>query len=455
MRDGRKEGHEILASPPTSRLGEMHWHILRASTLMHSETLRKKAGETGRFVQYERTEFGREVGRDEINWWVFKKEPNLDELRLQTEKALGAAQTLKKAAEALKETGPETYPDLLAILVGFADKHSNEIDVLHEYVRWLSTRDVLAPKILFTFRVWGSTRMGDRSVDVDATPLGELKPEAIERLTEIVLGLYCSGLYTVDRAHYEVGSDIWSSIEGTEAMDREIEIPMSRVVRRASRMAFDECSTYFTCLRDSLRNVLLDIDTFIEERNLLSSGAFWRAFVRKAIETHKTEPQLWDFKETLPMWRMENGPEKERAKVTFAEDVASLANARGGVLVIGVTDRRVIVGTGASPREVETRLKTVREVLARHLEYGREIVRLEQVVLPDQAQKEQTCLIVAVAQACEPVGVNDGNGHYSYPIRRETGIARPSRLEIASPKSHMKHDNYDFLRDLNQFIREG
>jgi hypothetical protein len=32
--------------------------------------------------------------------------------------------------------------------------------------------------------------MGDRAVEVDATPLGELKPEAIQRLTEIVLGLY-------------------------------------------------------------------------------------------------------------------------------------------------------------------------------------------------------------------------------------------------------------------------
>jgi hypothetical protein len=32
--------------------------------------------------------------------------------------------------------------------------------------------------------------MGDRAVEVDATPLGELKPEAIQRLTEIVSGLY-------------------------------------------------------------------------------------------------------------------------------------------------------------------------------------------------------------------------------------------------------------------------
>jgi Putative DNA-binding domain len=259
---------------------------------------------------------------------------------------------------------------LVGILRRFADEHSKEINTLHEYVRWLSARDVLAPTILFTYRVGGSTRMGDRSFDVDATPLEKLKPETILLLTERVLGLYCSGLYTIDKAHYEVGADIWSSIEGTEAMAQDIEIPMPRVLHRASRMAFDECATHFTCLRDSLRNILLDIDTFIEERSLLSSDAFWRAFLSKAIHTKKTETQLWDFKETLPMWRMENGPDKERAKLTFAEDVASFANARGGVVVIGISDRREIVGLAAQPRDVETRLKVAREVLANHLEYG-------------------------------------------------------------------------------------
>jgi hypothetical protein len=151
----------------------------------------------------------------------------------------------------------------------YARRTATRIDVLHEYVRWLSARDILAAKILFTYRVWGATRMGDR------------------------LGLYCSGLYTVDKAHYEVGADIWSSIEGTEAMDRELEIPISRVVRRASRMAFDERATYFTCLRDSLRNVLLDIDTFVEERKLLSSGVFRRglAYVA-AVSRGRYDAQL-------------------------------------------------------------------------------------------------------------------------------------------------------------------
>jgi hypothetical protein len=107
MNDEHKDHNKVLASPPASHLAEIHLHILRASTFMHSQTTVKKlAGPTGKFVQYEQTEFGKEVGRDEINWWVFKKEANLDELRKQTERALAATQVLKKGRR--RTQGPET-----------------------------------------------------------------------------------------------------------------------------------------------------------------------------------------------------------------------------------------------------------------------------------------------------------------------------------------------------------
>ena len=157
-------------------------------------------------------------------------------------------------------------------------------------------------------------------------------------------------------------------------------------------MVYDECAIYFMCLRDSLRNILLDIDKFVEQRDLVNDDAFWRAFVEKAVRTEKTETQLWDFKETLTMWRVEKGPEMERAKVAFSEDVASFANARGGVLVIGVTDRREIVGIADTRREVENRLKFASDVLARHLEYSRPIVRFHQVVLSGSDGFEKTAL---------------------------------------------------------------
>ncbi len=225
---------------------------------------------------------------------------------------------------------------------------------------------------------------------------------------------------------------------------------MDRVVRLASRLAFEECAEYFELVRDSLRNILIDIDKFIEQRDFVNDDAFWQSFIKKATQTEKAENLLWDFKETLTMWHTGAKPETEQAKVAFAEDVASFANAHGGVLVIGVTDKREIVGIG-SGRELENRLKFASDVLSKHVEYGREIFRLRQIILPDKDGNPKVCLVVVIADACEPVGVHDGHGHYTYPVRREAGVTRVSRKEVFNPKMYIKSDNYDFLRELYQF----
>jgi hypothetical protein len=122
-------------------------------------------------------------------------------------------------------------------------------------------------------------------------------------------------------------------------------------------------------------------------------------------------------------------------------------------LVIGVIDNREIVGIG-SGRELENRLKFASDVLSKHLEYGREIARLRQVVVRGKDGHAKICLVIVIAQACEPVGVHDGAGHYTYPVRRETGLARVSRAEIFDPKMHIKSDSYEFLRELYQFAHE-
>ena len=153
------------------------------------------------------------------------------------------------------------------------------------------------------------------------------------------------------------------------------------------------------------------------------------------------------------MWHVNKNPERDKAKVTFGEDIAGFANASGGVLIVGITDKREIVGIGGG-HELENRLKFASDVLAAHLEYPRTITRLQQVVVHDKHGSDKVCLLVVIAQACEPVGVNDGAGRYTYPIRRETGLTRVSRDEIFNPKRHMKSDNYDFLGELYRFVRE-
>ena len=444
--------NEAVFSPPTLMLGEIHWHILRASRLMYEKSVVETEGSgaaAGFIVNHEITAFGREVGQDEIDWWVVRREEDIQELKRRTSEVLGAAQNLRKASERLdRNDRPESYGELLQILRRFAEEHADEIKVLHEYVLWLAARDVLAPKILFTYKVWGSTRMGDREPRFDASkPPGKAD---IERMTEIVLGLTSShGTPTLLRAEFEIGAEMWERAYDEESAN--FTIPTNRIVRRAAAMALDECAEYFEFIRESLKGILFDIDKFIEQRDFVSDDAFWRDLILKAIQSPKAEPQLWDFKETLKVWHVKKEPERNLAKVTFCEDVASFANARGGVLIVGVTDDREVVGIG-SGHELEAKLKFASDVLAKHLEYPREIYRLRQIGVPSKDKTDKICLVVVIAQACEVVDVNDGEGHYTFPVRRETGLTRVSREEISKPKLHMKSDNYDFLREILQFV---
>jgi len=361
---------------------------------------------------------------------------------------------LKKASVKLRGRRPGSYENLLSTLREFAEQHVREIESLYDYLRWLEARDPMAPRILFTYRVWGPTRMSDRWVEIapdsPTMPAGELARMS----TEIVLGIRKGGMRTYDYAYNEIGYDIYSSMDPEQLSgDATIEVPEGHVLARTARAAYEDCAIYFTEVRDSLRNILIDIEGCEEQRELMHSDAFWREFILKAVQTKKTETQLWDFKETLTIWQVKQQPERDRAKVSFAEDVASLANARGGVLVIGVSDQREILGLGGSSRDLENRLKAAREVIGKHIEYDREIVSFHQVVVPAN-DEERVCLVVIVAQAYEAVGVHDGEGRYTYPVRYETGIKRVSRLDLSS-RIHMKSDHYDFMRELEQFVRDN
>jgi hypothetical protein len=273
--------------------------------------------------------------------------------------------------------------------------------------------------------------------------------------TERALGLRTglAGLTAYDRVYMDISYEIADGMDAEDPPRGGIKVPVTSVVRRAAHDVYDACAVYFEELRQSLRNVLLDIDKYNTQRALFHNDEFWRRFVVKATAAKTVEPQLWDLKEMLTVWRAPAGDARERAKVSFAEDVAALANTSGGVLLVGVSDSppRKIVGIGNSPREIEDRLKVARDVLAKHLKYDRELASFRQVVVPDDGGVDRTCLAVVVSQASEVVGVHDGQGHYTYPARRETGITRESPSHLAMER-HVKSDNRDFLADLEQFV---
>lgn len=170
--------HDALFSDATIKLGEMHWALLKSESAMDSKRWKLTEATIGSiFSTHEETEFGEEVGRDEIHWWIFEKETDVDELLANTEQVLESAQTLKNAAAKQKGKEPESYRELLLTLKGFAEQCRSEIDSLHAYVGWLMKRDVMAPRILFTYRVWGSTRMSDRRLNVEGPENAKVEHE--------------------------------------------------------------------------------------------------------------------------------------------------------------------------------------------------------------------------------------------------------------------------------------
>ncbi len=444
--------HDVLYSEAALLLGEIHWVILKATHAMERERWNAiEAGSSG-FKQSELTEFGKEVGLDEIHWWIFTQEREVDELVLSSEEALKAVHTLQFASTRLRRTTPETHEELLEPLRKFADDHQKEIEILHKYVTWLESRHPMAPRILFTYRIWGSTRMADREM---ALSDGKTPREDIGRLriaTEIVLGVCHRSWRTWDRVYGELRYEAYEGVDPEEVgWDYAPAISERRVARMAAIEIYDNCAVYFSELRRSLWNIVLDSKKMKQQFALFNSEKFWQDFIPKAVKAKMSEPQLWDFKETLTIWHAKEEEARKKARFTFAEDVASFANASGGGLIVGVTDKREIVGIGDG-KDVENRLKAARDVLTTHLRYDNDIVSFRQVNV-GEAGKEKLCLVIVISKAYKPVAVRTDDGRFSYPVRNETGITRVD-AEKLSNRIHAKSDNRDFMNELEQFARE-
>ena len=244
--------HDALFTNAALRLGHIHWHLLKAATEMGNLTTVEEVVEGTRFRTTARTEFGKEVGQDEINWWIVKKETNWPELRERSERALDAVEKLKtQSRELRKKYNPESYEAVVSAYRSFVEECSNDIDTFYDYVKWLYGKDPLAPSILFTYRIWGSTKRGDRWIDLTTETAESESADVVRRLTEIALGLAERGWLTYDRMAFEMEGDVWAANPEAEG---PIEIDEDDLVRRTAWKSFSECADYFGELRDSIRN---------------------------------------------------------------------------------------------------------------------------------------------------------------------------------------------------------
>jgi predicted HTH transcriptional regulator len=198
-----------------------------------------------------------------------------------------------------------------------------------------------------------------------------------------------------------------------------------------------------------LRNIILEIEKYHSVGELLKRESFWRSFISKVRVGDRVEDQLWDLKETLEMWHV-GGSQKENAEAKFCEEVAAFANAKGGAIIIGITDKipKIVVGVN----DLENRIKSIREVIRRYIKPDSDLVHLQQVLLKDDEDRDKTCLVIAVAQTRSGISVKDRAGRFSYPIRMGTGLSRIDHEDLVNLKRNVLNDNYHFIRDLDRLL---
>lgn len=259
--------HEILYSGNSLTLGKIHWNILKADT----EFERRSKTETPdddfkEFRQAEEsfTEFGKEAYGHEIHWWVYKQETDFEDLKSRTESTLNSLQKLKEDAVDLDQSFiPADYNELISRIKTFTDEHETEINNLYEYVIFLRNKDVLAPTILFSFDVWGSTRLSDRTIKITKDDIDE-DLDRVKLCTDIVLGIRYGCYPTISSVHSDMDYELYSRLD-PEEYQKGHTVDKRELLIRISRLVLGELEIYFENIRNSLRMILKEIENFNSE----------------------------------------------------------------------------------------------------------------------------------------------------------------------------------------------
>lgn len=418
-------------------LGKIHRMLMSASLLMQAEIEQEYPGNVINLST--RTYTPKKFAEDPISWWVFEQEHDIPALRKETESTLQSAQKLKNNSSLFAKAEYRTLEELRLGYISFSSDNQKEIQGILKYVEWLYEKNKYAPAILYNYRTWGTTRMAMRNISKDSSALDN--PDVIGKCSDLVLGLMIRHI----------------SVRDWIIQDLERRTTEEKIQNKAVRFALEQFKEYFAHLRDSLRNVLVDIEKREQKERLVTSDDFWRQFIILSSGSAKTEQKFWDFKQTLDMWQKRDKREKTEKERKFAEIIAGFANNKGGVIIIGVSDAapRQIVGLGEDTRQLENNMKYTSQVLGKHIAYDGDYFHLHQVSVPDHDGRKQLCLAIVIKQTRETLGVTDLNdGSISYPFREETGLVRKEKEVIQKMKYGIKNDNYDFIAVLQQFVKE-
>ncbi len=190
----------------------------------------------------------------------------------------------------------------------------------------------------------------------------------------------------------------------------------------------------------------MDIEKYKQIKVMLYDESFWKKFILKVMGDHRIESKLWDFKQTLEMWKAPDPKIKREKQIEFCEHIAAFGNNLGGALIIGISDKapRKIIGL----ENMETKVKQLHNLIRNLISYKGDFVHFQPLIMKDEKGNDKNCLIIAIAQTKDVLGVRHDNGTYRYKLRIETGSEPVNPEEIKEKKANVRKDNYDFLHNI-------
>lgn len=430
--------YSCLNTKPIQNLGTAHWYICKAEKIMHDKCEQEEG------IWTSSTDFSNEVGTDVLKWWIRKRETNLPTLSKKTKELYPFLNSLKeKSRKFAVKNSTKKFQDVVSALVVFCDQNKTEIEKFLEYVKWLFDKDELAPIILDVYPLWSGSRRNDILLSVSGNFPTEIISE-LEYASKIPLGIYTNGCYTLEEFAQEKVTECETSpnlITNTEIIDEAFETGRYYVLERFR--------LYFDLMRTSLASILQEIDQYFIEKLYQYDEKFWRKFIEKSKPDKEVERELWDFKESLSMWKIDRKNHVfDDAKIEFAKNVACYANTSGGILIIGISD---------APREVkglidvEDKLKTIDSVIREKTNYKENLTESIPIKVPDEKGIDRECIVIVIKQSERPVGVKVKGGGYEFMIRNNTECISTDPQSIENSKKGIVHANVEFIQSISQF----
>ena len=315
--------HECLFSGSALQIGKIHHFLLIANAKIESKIRKHETktlkGTNFKFSGRELTDFGKEVNCDNIiHWWVFTKENDVGTLLDKSNSVCNAVQNIRKSPLLNKKIDYESYESIILAIKDFTENYASEINELYDYVYWLYDKNILAPSILFTRKVWRSPRLKYEKQPIKSDSIDE-------DCIEFALGLRDEYDYTLYKIYSEI--DLEAYERDPEYRDQHPTPSNHRdIVPRTSIQVINNIREYFKLIYNSLESIIEKIEEYNKTPVIRDPQSIFLSKREKNDVRVATVQINFDLSETFPPEILDKQTTKKKVETAIKKAVQKNAD---------------------------------------------------------------------------------------------------------------------------------